>query len=621
METLKSVPFLFFMASLLCPASGCSVQTPVRSGDKPDPQKITIFYPLGNKVRGRGGPGAVSPGTKFVYIAPHPSAGSTVIRVEPDGSFEFAVFAGSKDVLEFAHSGDKKGESRGPSTYLETPLARVFRDDMYCCKSPGAAANSIGKCISPEEEKPNCKDHTPFNQCLVNANCAKFSQRNLNFPTLGLQVSSPNESGVVNIVGLPENFPPLSIVSVENRGQQGIGGKSPNLKKQYDVTNEKGEFKLAINAAGDDELVFEIYQLDGQRSPQHSAIVPDADFAGVDIVGAFPGYDFLAPNKTGRIAIRFSPYGIDGKGICPTPKARPPADPVLCFTGGLEHQMITINEMKLQGQIVASSSTSPSAELPFTRATIGNIMAGVQTIALILDVSEASFSNDPEGIRFQSAINIVNSLRTRDRLILYSVGKDETGFALEARAADSREAVTQQILRLQTMRPDESHPHRVFAAIQEASAGIIEQRTGANNGMIIVINTENPNGGRDEYSAALRNVAPNPAVGFEGFKTIVIGLDLNNRPNGRLLKDLAVFSVGSFLDVLEPREMLIRTSEVIGEISGAFVLLYDVEIPSNVGKASSIEISATVSFPGGAEKEIQSQSATYSGTIEISGAP
>lgn len=67
--------------------------------------------------------------------------------------------------------------------------------------------------------------------------------------------------------------------------------------------------------------------------------------------------------------------------------------------------------------------------------------------------------------------------------------------------------------------------------------------------------------------------------------------------------------------------MLTKMAEIIGTISGAYVLLYDVNIPSGVGKAAAIEIEATLSFPGGTEGKIQSQTTIYQGTIEVSGAP
>jgi len=614
---LKSVRFLLFIGALAALAFGCPAETPKNAGNQPDPDKITIFYPLGDKVRGRGLAGAVKPGTKFLYVSAHPSAGSAVVRPEPDGSFEFAVLAGSKDVIEFAYAQTAEGEMRGPSIYLEAPIARVFREDMFCCKAPGA---STGKCIDPSEEEPVCTNHTPFDRCDSNANCAKLSERNLDFPALGLNVSSPNENKTSRIFAEPNFFPPLSVISVENRGQQGVGGRVGQKGKHYRVADEQGVFEFKIFANGDDELVFEIYQLDGQRSRQHSVLVPDADFAGVDIVGAFPGYDILTPGKTGQVAIRFSPYGIDGKGICPNPaQNRPPEDPVLCFTGGLEYSMISIDRILLDQNEVTATRTATSTQLPFTRATVGDIMAGVQYINILLDVGASSFSSDPEGTRFQAAIDVVHSMRSRDRLALYSIGKDDNGYALEVDFTNERNLLIDRIKQLQTKVPMQEHAHHVFAAIEAAADGLQANSKEIERGLIILINTESPIGTREDFEKALTSVAPNP--GFSGYPTLVVGLDLRNKFNGANLQDLAIFSGGSFLDAFEPRTMLTKTAQIIGTISGAYVLLYDVNIPQNVGKAAAVEIEATLNFPAGTERQIQSQTTLYQGTIEVSGAP
>ena len=100
----------------------------------------------------------------------------------------------------------------------------------------------------------------------------------------------------------------------------------------------------------------------------------------------------------------------------------------------------------------------------------------------------------------------------------------------------------------------------------------------------------------------------------------ILNLNTEAQINGRNLRDLAVYSGGRFIDVTEPRRMLDGSSTLSGLLSGAFILLYDADIPANVGKSASVKVEATVTFPGGTNKELQSQTATF-GTVEIAGAP
>ena len=622
-NTLKSVAYSFLYTFVALTIFGsCSVQTPTRAGDKPDPEKITVFYPLGDKVRGRGGPGAVRPGTQFVYIATYPSSGRQVTRANEDGSFEFSVYAGSRDVIELAYSDDKEGKSRGPSVYVDAPLARVFPDDQFCCKEPGSAANAIGKCIPYGTVEPDCSGANAFNNCVTTANCAKHSGRNVDFPTdaEAVRVSSPTQGGAVNIAGTLANAP-LAVVSVENRGKQGVGFPGSRTRKTYDMTDEEGNFELTVSAAGDDELVFEIYQLDGQRSREHSILVPDAEFSGLDILGVFPGYEVLSPAKKGRLALRFAPYGVDGKGICPTPAVGPPKDPVLCFTGGLQYDMVSIDEFTLDGQQLQLTRTATSTDLPFTRATVGDISAELQVLTVIIDTSVNSFAVDPEGIRFRAAKNVVNSVRSRDRVIIISSGNGEIGYRQETSAQMSREEILQTIDRLQTQPPEVFYRHNLYGAILEASRVIDEQSRDYTGGTIVIINTSDAEGDNSEFRSALRAVVANSASKFDGYITQIVNLNTDDQTNGRNLRDLAIYSGGKFFDVTEPRRMLEASSNLSGLLSGAFILLYDAEIPANVGKSAAVKIEATVTFPGGTSRELQSQTATFEGAVEIAGAP
>ena len=136
-----------------------------------------------------------------------------------------------------------------------------------------------------------------------------------------------------------------------------------------------------------------------------------------------------------------------------------------------------------------------------------------------------------------------------------------------------------------------------------------------------MINTSDPEGDNSLFRNALRSVVANSASKFEGYITHILNLNTDAQLNGRNLRDLAVFSGGQFIDVTEPRRMLNDSSTLSGLLSGAFILLYDADIPANVGKSASVKIEATVTFPGGTDKGLQSQTATFEGTVEIAGAP
>ena len=154
-NTLKSVAYTLFALGTLLVVSSCSVQTPTRAGDKPDPEKITVFYPLGDKVRGRGVQVRFDQELEFVYIATFPSSGKQITKANEDGSFEFSVYAGSRDVIELAYSDDKKANREAHQFTLMHPLHACSRMTSFVAE-PGSAASAIGKCIPYGTVEPDC---------------------------------------------------------------------------------------------------------------------------------------------------------------------------------------------------------------------------------------------------------------------------------------------------------------------------------------------------------------------------------------------------------------------------------------------------------------------------------
>ena len=282
--------------------------------------------------------------------------------------------------------------------------------------------------------------------------------------------------------------------------------------------------------------------------------------------------------------------------------------------------MVSVDELTLDGQPLVVTQTATTNELPFTRATVGDISAELQVLTLIID-DVNSFASDPEGIRFRAAKNIVNSVRSRDRVIVISVGNGDLGYRKETSPQMTQEEILQKIDQLQTQPPEGQYLHNVYGAILEASRVIASQSRDYTGGSIVMINTSDPEGDNSLFRNALRSVVANSASKFEGYITHILNLNTDAQLNGRNLRDLAVFSGGQFIDVTEPRRMLNGSSTLSGLLSGAFILLYDADIPANVGKSASVKIEATVTFPGGTDKGLQSQTATFEGTVEIAGAP
>jgi len=585
-------------------AAGCAGDTPANALPAPDPSKIVVFFPIDGLVRGRGLAGALPSGASHVYVAPHPSIARDVFPAAPDGSFAFEVAAGSSDVLEISAAKAKEAEVRGSPAFIQVPPLRTFADEHYCCKGPGAAR---GKCVPASEPNPVCTGDIPaVFACERNEQCAHHAARNVDFPDNAVEIIPPDAAGRITVRGRPNQLPALSLIQIENRGQRAIGGADPRLRRSV-VTDDAGQFELSFPARGDDELVFQIYEFDGGRSREHSVRVPDSSFAGLDVVGLFP-FTQLRPRSTGTVGVRLSPFGVDRRGICPASRN----DPVLCWGGGLDYGMVAIDQITLDGTNVTGSlrPTPATARLPNTRATDGDVLGGPQTLALLLDTSAEAKMLDPEGIRFDAAIDLVNALRSRDQLTIYAVGGVERGYQRVADLSAKKDELVNVINVLEARTPDMSSA-AIFGAIVEA-ADVLKSVREVERGALVILTVTDPND-TAVFDDALKAVNPNSSTLFEGFKTYVVSTNIDHHENGGTLRDFALFSAGEIVDVTEPRSMIQATAGIIGSVSGAFVLLYDIAIPETVGKAAQVILGATVTIGE------ESRSAEFRGTLETLG--
>ena len=72
--------------------------------------------------------------------------------------------------------------------------------------------------------------------------------------------------------------------------------------------------------------------------------VPDAELAGLDIVGVY-AFEDLGGGELGPLILHLRPFGIDGRGMCPD-REGPPAP--VCYTGGIDHSMVTITRQQIE---------------------------------------------------------------------------------------------------------------------------------------------------------------------------------------------------------------------------------------------------------------------------------
>lgn len=602
------------MACAVALVGSCIPETPPNDVGAPDPSKVVVFFQIDGLVRGRGGPNAVGQGARKVFVAARPSGTDTLADVNPDGSFSFALAAGGNDVLELAVAKDEAGTQRGASTFMRVPLKRLEGEDHVCCRRAGAVQ---GKCQL--RSIAVCEDNVAAPDCVDDGDCASLSGQVISITDDAILVDPPDAAGQVVIRSRPGRLSPLSLLRVENRGQRAVGGENPNFRTAA-ITDEQGVVQLKIAARGDDELVFRLYEIDGfYRSREHSIFVPDSPLTGVDIVGVFP-FEGLKDNAIGKVAIRFAPYGLDARGICPDSNE----EPALCFSGGgngqgfnggLDYSAIRFARFEMEGGIrVEPLRAQPSDRIPNVKFTDGDVLAGPQLLVLILDHSDDAGDRDQAEVRFTAARNFVNSLRSRDQLAIYTVGGDD-GFTLESGFSRERQQLLTKIDEIDGRPP--SGEADIFGAI--ADAGTLLRAQNIRRGRILLVTAATPSGDPadlEPYNRALDVIAPEDELGLlPTYSTYVVALNPTGQQFADELENLAFFSGGELASVGDPAGFLTAVADVTGLLSGAFVLLYDVPIP-DVGKSTDIYIEAQVTLPG-ADGSPQVVTGTFSGDIEV----
>ena len=595
--------------------ASCAGETAPSDLSAPDLLKISVFYPVDGLVRGRGLEGTIDhPRVTHVRIASHPTKGETIVPVQADGSFSFSVIAISDDLLEISAATDEQATERGDPVYVVVPPTPLPPPKYLCC---GATPGRNGTCQdedSFEAGNPCPSAATGTAQCQTNRDCGAQSGELLPLDVDAFQISSPNAEGRISVAG---TVLPGTLITLENRGQSAVGGYKPTARRQVRITDESGNFAFdSVGARGDDELVIQVHDILGFRSPEASMLVPDSEVAGLDVIGAFE-YAPLTPEQVGPVAILLAPFGVDGRGICPNSGEAP----ILCLSGGLTHGMVNLRNVRIDQFDVTPTVTATSMQLPHTRGLLGgnDPLGGPQDIVVVLDMSSDAEMRDKETPprRFDAVRDFVEGLRKRDHVALVTFGN-----SIEVMSDLSPPELRGQVLTaIDGLKDDDAGgASSVLEAIGFA-ADYLKQTRSRRPGRIVVITLGDQEGASmdavDAFDAAFDKVRADPTLGFAGFTVDVVAVEIPTAPdsNVTLLSDIAAFSGGEFYNLLSLNSLEQTLADLRTLLSGSFVLLYDMLIPQDVGKQGTISFTAEVILPGSEKVE-----ATYSGPLTITNA-
>jgi hypothetical protein len=595
--------------------AACSGKTPENDIPPPDADAVLVFYPASDGLaRGRGLPGTFPPSVTHVLVQAHPTGTSSLQPVEADGSFQFAVIAISGDLLEIAGTTDDLGNVRGASLYVEVPASPLPAEDFVCCRARGTCQK-----LADAEAGRACPDPlTGATQCSIDEECGVDELEYLPIDLQRIQVGRPNELGRVDVSGI---VTANALVLLENRGLNGIGVPGQRFRSAQ-ISSDVGAFSFqGLTARGDDELVLRVQDLNGYRTPAVSLLVPDAELAGLDILGAF-AWEPLTNGQRGPVAVHLSPFGVDGKGICPdTDEA-----PEVCFSGGLTYAMVNVVKAQMRvGQETPELNPSPAPitpERPHNRGAEGDVRSAAQDLVVVIDISKEAQDKDGKGLapprRFEAAARFVEGLRQRDRVAVVSYAGNATRELVADPGRDSGLRTLEQRGELAAAVRGLSGREfptgsNLFAGIREAAAALRLARS--RNGRIVVLAGAAPGGMASdavaEWSTALDAVQEDLSKGLPRITVDVVGLDIpSDAPNFGLIDDITRFTDGRYYtsSAFGIEQTL---TDVRSFLSGSFILLYDMDIPAGVGKSGTIDLELEVIL--GSERA----RTTYTGPLRI----
>ncbi|MCA9552829.1 MAG: hypothetical protein KC933_22535 [Myxococcales bacterium] len=586
------------LSTVLALAASCTEGNPRSDIPAPDLDSVLVFFPAGGLAHGRGLAGTFPSSVQWVSVRSHPTEGFSTTPVEADGSFQFTVIAISGDLLEIAGSEDSKGKSRGEPLYVQVPATPLPVDDYVCCLPTGT-------CQTKEDNDAQhaCPDPlTGATQCSLDRDCGIDELEYLPIDPTRIAITRPNEDRRVSVNGI---VTPDTLVEVVNRRLNGVGYSSPQSRK-LQIASDIGQFSVTnLDAQGDDELVIQTRDLLGFKSPPVSFKVPDAELAGVDVLGAF-AWEPLTNGQRGPVAVHISPYGIDGRGICPDTDQ----PPEVCHSGGLTHDMVSFlrAEMKV-GQDTAQLNPGPSpisTARPHNRGAEGDVRSPAQDIVLVLDVSQPANAKDGNDLapprRFDAAARFIRGLRSRDRVGVVAfdqtarrIGVTKPDLDPGLRELERREELAQGVLGLASQSGLLNDPD-ILAGIDEAARMLRQAKS--RNGRIVVVASNPPLGTRDEalqaWDVTLAYVQGDTDRNDPVYPVDVVGLEIaSDAPNLDLIDDLNRFTDGRYYSTTAFGIEQTLT-DARSYLSGSFILLYDMDIPLGVGKSGTIELELEV---------------------------
>lgn len=604
---------VFVAATALTASTACSNASSIPDFGAPRVDQILLFYPVGGLVRGRGLAGATPDGASHIFIKAHPNGSETIRAVENDGSFEFSILARGGNVLELSGATDRSGSNRGEAAFVKVPTGAFSDRDYVCCFENGAARGTCQTTDEREEQLQRtdgifeCPDPlTGRLQCSSDIECGFEEGEWLRVDLDRITVTPPDTGGFVRVSGFAE---PRSLVTLQNRGLSGIGRPEQQLVLGR-VSSDVGDFSFpAVAARGDDEIVLQVQDLNGIRSPAVSILVEDAPIAGFDVTGAF-AWDRLQDGAVGTVAIQIAPYGIDGRGLCPNHGESPQT----CFTGGVTHAMVQLENVRVDGNAgIASVATSTSIQIPDIMGADGDVRAGPLDVVLVIDRSVASqLSNLSTNEAAVSAVTtFLRGLRQRDRVGVVTYGPDTVRLGVAYNntgqptsdglfSGTNRETLIFNVE--DALRQPGSGPAELFDGVAEAAEML---RGSVNAGRIVVIAADEHTGSVEESELAF----------FEAFEKVdtandpsrpeirvdLIGISLTRSDKFQDLQSITAFTDGQYFDVSAVQtagpgapinQLELALTDIRSSLSGSFLLLYDITIPAGVGKAARLEFDA-----------------------------
>ncbi len=610
--------------------AGCS-GSPKNDIDPPDLDLVSVFYPVDGLVLGFGEPGAAPEGVDHVAVQAYPTSTGACAEVEDDGSFQFSVVAIDNDVLEVTGALGTGCGVRGAPAFTRVPASPLPPVDYVCCFPTGTCQSKQNN----DDGMPCPEAATGVATCEEDTHCGVLEGEYLDLEPEQIIVSSPDASGRVSIEGRVGY--PGALVRVRNLGLSPLGLPSPD-GRHATITDQNGNFSLTrVPASGDDELSVQVQDLNGFRSPPIGKRVPDAELVGLDIVGVY-AYEDLEAYKRGPLALHIAPYGLDLKGMCPDDGQ--PGD-WICYTGGVTHDMITgltMTEVSSGGVLDATptATVAGSASLQYNTGVIGDVRSAKQEIVIVLDLSEsATPTGTDRQIQIEEVKRMIDQIRARDRIgavvvegwdvatrVNPTIGENTGMHRFEERG--TLKAALDAYIR----NPEEDSVSGALAGLTEA--GSMLRSAGSANGKIVMLLAQAPSARFEETSTGQsqeeayfdrRNAAFDAVVGraelFQvRFPTHVIGLGLVNQSQDdfSFVQDVTDFSRGRYWASSKSAADIRQTlTDVQQELSGSFILLYDINTPCT-GKSMSLDVQLTLELD-----ETQRATAQWSGPVRIAG--